>query len=193
VLITFDDGYTSNLDLAAPILEEYGFCATVFVIGANEGELYYPHSGEPMWMARFAYEEAREWVEKGVLDIQSHSYDMHLLSSSGYTDRDGMLRVRGESDEDYRAAILSDLAAFAQRREGRVATELVALSYPFGYYTRDLDDLLAQQGMLLTFTVKEHTNVLRRGDPESLRMLGRFNVTEKWRGAQLVLRLEHSI
>jgi peptidoglycan/xylan/chitin deacetylase (PgdA/CDA1 family) len=193
VLITFDDGYTSNLDIAAPILEEYGFCATIFVIGINEGELYYAHSGEPIWMDRFAFEEASDWVEKGVLDIQSHTFDMHQLASYGYSGRDGMLAMDGESEADYYAAILEDLDTFAQRRGDRVATDLIALSYPFGYYTEELDSFLAQQGIQITVTVEEHTNVLRRGDPSSLRMLGRFNVTDKWRGAQLVLKLEHSI
>ena len=35
VLITMDDGYGSNLTVAAPILEETGMRATIFVIGIN--------------------------------------------------------------------------------------------------------------------------------------------------------------
>ena len=71
ILITMDDGYGSNLDAAAPILEETGMCATVFAIGINEGEEYYPHSGEPMWQERFAFEKAAPWVEKGVIDVHT--------------------------------------------------------------------------------------------------------------------------
>jgi len=52
-------------------------CATVFVIGINEGEEIYIHSGYPLQPARFSYEDAEPWVKKGVLDIQSHSMDMH--------------------------------------------------------------------------------------------------------------------
>jgi len=73
VLITFDDGYSSNLKLAAPILEELGLRATVFVIGINEGQTAYAHTGEPLIPARFSYGEAAVWVEKGVLDVQCHS------------------------------------------------------------------------------------------------------------------------
>ena len=100
ILITMDDGYGSNLDTAAPILEETGMCATVFAIGINEGEEYYPHSGEPMWQERFAFEKAAPWVEKGIIDVQSHTFDMHQLASYGYSGRDGVLRLEGESDED---------------------------------------------------------------------------------------------
>ena len=77
VLLTMDDGYTSNIAAAAPVLEEMGFCATVFVIGINEGESLYAHTGAPLSPERFSYEEAAPWVEKGVLDLQSHTYDMH--------------------------------------------------------------------------------------------------------------------
>ena len=48
VLITMDDGYTSNLDIAAPILEDLGLCAAVFVIGINEGEAVSAHTGEAL-------------------------------------------------------------------------------------------------------------------------------------------------
>ena len=96
VLITMDDGYTSNLTLAAPILEETGFCATVFVIGINEGEEIYVHSGNPLCPARFSYEDAEIWVEKGVLDLQSHTFDMHQQASYGFSGRDGLLPLPEE-------------------------------------------------------------------------------------------------
>lgn len=178
VLITMDDGYGSNLDVAAPILEELGMCATVFVIGINEGEVNYPHSGEPMWQERFAFEKAAPWVEKGVIDPQSHTYDMHQLASYGYSGRDGVRRLEGESDEDYRNAILGDAEAFRQRREGRVATELLALAYPFGYYTQEADELMKEAGYQVTFTIDERPNWLSVGDSACLRMMGRLNVTD---------------
>lgn len=192
VLITMDDGYTSNLEIAAPILEELGLCATVFVIGINEGETLYVHSGQPLQPARFAYEDAADWVEKGVLDLQSHSMDLHQLESYGYSGRDGMLPLPGESGEDYRRAIQEDADQFRQRRQGRVSTELTALAYPFGYYSQELDGLLAEEGLALTFTTEEHCNRLYPGDFSSLRMMGRYNVTERISGENLVDLLDHA-
>ena len=190
VLITMDDGYTSNLTLAAPILEDLGMCATVFVIGINEGEDIYVHSGEPLTPSRFSYEEAAPWVEKGVLDLQSHSYDLHQLASYGYSGRDGMTPLAGETPTDYRAVLDEDMARFRQRREGRVATDLVALAYPFGYYTEETDQILREEGIAVTFTIEPHSNVLVRGDTASLRLLGRYNVTDQWSGQALVRLLE---
>ena len=190
VLITMDDGYTSNLADAAPILEELGMCATVFVIGVNEGDEIYVHSGGPLTPPRFSYEEAAPWVEKGVLDVQSHTFDLHQLASYGYGKRDGMLPIAGEAEGDYRAALLDDMLRFRARREGRVSTQLMALAYPFGYYCQEADDLLAEQGISVTFTIDERANHLFRGNPRSLRMLGRFNVTDNITGESLVKRLE---
>ena len=191
VLITMDDGYGSNLTVAAPILEETGMRATIFTIGINEGEEYYAHSGEPMWQHRFAFEEAAPWVEKGIIDVQSHTFDMHQLESYGYSGRDGVRRMRGESAEDYRRALLDDAAAFRERRGDRVATELLALAYPFGYYDLEADRIMGEAGYQLTVTIDERINRLRTGDEECLRMLGRFNVTDHTSGEALVDRLDH--
>lgn len=190
VLITMDDGYTSNLTIAAPVLEEYGMCATVFVIGINEGEEAYVHSGEPFWQERFAYEEALPWVEKGVIDLQSHTYDMHQLESYGFSGRDGVLRMDGESEEEYRQALLDDTEAFRKRREGRVPGELYALAYPFGYYDLDADAIMEEAGYQLTVTIDDRPNRLRIHDMSCLRMMGRINVTDRISGEDLAYRLE---
>lgn len=190
VLITMDDGYTSNLELAAPILEELDMCATVFVIGINEGESIYVHSGQLLLPLRFSYEEAAPWVEKGVLDLQSHTYDMHQLVSYGYSGRDGMLRLPEEDGNAYRSALEEDLSLFQARREGRVSTDLVALAYPFGYYGDGLDEPLAASGIRMTFTIEERENRLRQGDSSCLWRLGRYNVTNDWAGWQLAARLD---
>lgn len=190
VLITMDDGYTSNLTIAAPVLEEFGMCATVFVIGINEGEEAYVHSGEPFWQARFAYEDAVPWVEKGVIDLQSHTFDLHQLASYGYSGRNGVLRMRGESFEDYRKALLDDAEACRQRREGKVPGDLYALAYPFGFFDLDADAVMKEAGYLVTVTTDDRPNRLKLHDMNCLRMLGRINVTDRISGDELVKRLD---
>ena len=191
VLITMDDGYTSNLTVAAPILEELGMCATIFVIGVYEGALRNPNNGWKISIPRFSYQETLPWVEKGVLDIQSHTFNMHLLIADGFSDRDGMLRMPGESDADYRQALLDDDALARQRREEDGLTgSLNALAFPFGYYDMELDELLKEAGYAATFTIDERPNRLLPGHPEGLRMMGRINVTDAMSGEKLVRRVE---
>lgn len=190
VLITMDDGYTSNLTIAAPVLEELDFCATVFMIGCYEGEVLDFRSGNYIWEERFSYEQALPWVEKGVLDLQSHSFDMHRLAEEGIGRRDGMLREEDETDGAYAAAIAEDVRQFRARREGRAPTEFMALSFPYGYWTRELDGLLGQEGIDFTFTTISCGNRLEIGRPDCLRALGRFNVEEDCSGEKLARRLE---
>ena len=89
LIITMDDGYTSNLEIAAPVLEELSMSATVFVIGVNEGRETYIHSGEPLSPPRFDYSLAEPWVKKGVLNIQSHTFDLHQRAEYGFSGREG--------------------------------------------------------------------------------------------------------
>ena len=193
VLITMDDGYASNLTIAAPVLEELGFCATVFMIGCYEGEVLDYRTGNYIWEERFSYEQALPWVEKGVLDLQSHTFDMHRLIAEGAGRRDGMLQEEGETEEAYAAAVREDLRQFRARREGRAPTEFMALSFPYGYWTHELDGLLGQEGIDFTFTTISCSNRLYIGQPDCLRVLGRFNVEENCTGAKLVRRLERAL
>lgn len=191
VLITMDDGYTSNLTVAAPILEELGMCATVFVIGIYEGESIDANSGNPLYPARFSYEDAARWVEKGVLELQSHTFNMHQLAGDGFSGRSGILPREGEGAADYRAALRADAEKFAARRaECGMDMPLFALAYPYGYFDEDSVDTLREMGFRVTFTVQEETNVLRIGDEDCLWDMGRFNVTERDSGADLVRRLK---
>jgi len=190
IFITLDDGYTSNLTEAAPILEELGLCATVFVIGIDEGEAADPHTGRPMDLPRFSYEEALPWVEKGVLDVQSHTYDLHRTPAGG-DGREGVLRRKDESSEDYREVLMEDARMSAQRREGHgLPTELEALAYPYGRFSWEADGIFEEAGYRLTVTTQEHVNRIYPGKSGSLRMLGRFNVNQDMTGEVLLERIQ---
>lgn len=193
VLITMDDGYTSNLTIAAPILEELGMCATIFPIGIYAGEQISPNSGNPLYPARFSYEDAKVWVDKGVLDLQSHTYNMHQQAQDGFSGRDGILPLEGEFDSEYWAALLDDAKAFAQKRaRHEISTPLFALAYPYGFFTAGADEPLQKAGIRVTFTVLEHSNILRVGDESCLWNMGRLNVTDRDTGEVLLRRLEEA-
>ena len=193
VLITMDDGYDSNVTIAAPILEEMGFCATVFVIGSDAGTVFDIHSGNPHYPTRFSYEEAIPWVEKGVLDLQSHTFDMHQLASDGFSGRDGILPLPGESMTDYYAALHEDMVSFrSDCEEHGYTAPIIALAYPFGYYSEQSETALWDEGIRMTFTTMARSNLLRVGDESCLWNMGRYNVTDHCTGKELVSRLNRS-
>lgn len=193
VFITFDDGYYSNYSLAYPLLEQYGLKATVFSIGTSMGHMeYYKDTDYPL-TPHFGYEEAREMQRAGVIDVQSHTYDMHQWPAfeTGGQVRGNILPLEGERYEDYAAALRSDLAEYDREREEELGAPFRALAYPEGQYRDWTEVLVHQAGIPLTLSTRtDSRNVLVRGLPQSLYALCRWYVTEDTTQEQLLAILQ---
>jgi len=179
LVITFDDGYRSNLEIAAPILREYGMQATISVIGIARGRDTYRDTDYPA-IPHFSFEEARPWVEAGVIQIQHHSHDMHQVRQfePPETFRRGVLQKEGESDEDYRAAFLADFETLRQAIEEALGTRVTTFVYPYGRYDENTEAMLQELGVRVTLTTNVGINTIYFGEPESLFLLRRINMTE---------------
>ena len=179
VIITFDDGYRSNLELAAPVLAEYGMQATIHVVGIARGRDTHWVSGEPI-TPHFSWDEARPWVQSGVIDIQHHSYNMHHARAHEPEEnfRHGVLQREGENDQDYRAAFIEDWIALVEIMQSEIGTIPAVFAYPFGRYTEATEAMLRELGVRVTLTTRFGVNTVRRGDSESLRLLNRINMSE---------------
>lgn len=187
ILISFDDGYESNITLAAPILERYGMCGTVSVIGVSVGKDTYKDTGVSMY-PHFDYDEAKTLYESGVLDIQSHTYDMH--NNSLDTDfRDGVLMKDGESEDAYINALETDFARSKSEIESGVGNEVFVITYPFGKREELTDIVLGEAGARISVTVEEGVNEIIKGLPQSLRCLKRINMTSDIGGDELLRRI----
>jgi peptidoglycan/xylan/chitin deacetylase (PgdA/CDA1 family) len=186
VWITFDDGYTSNITLAAPILEKYGMCATIFVIGTYAGQTYSPHTGTLLTPSRFSYEEVRPYVEKGVLEVQSHTYDMHLSRKEGFDGREGVLRLSCEDIQTYKTVLTTDIQQSAQQLRQELDVQLYALAYPYGYWSKESENILKKIDVSITLTTRSGFNYLVPGEPESMRLLHRYLVTGRHTGKDVI-------
>lgn len=177
VVITFDDGYASNLEIAAPILERYGLRAVVNVIGVSVGKDTYKDTGQPIY-AHFSYDEAGPWVGAGVLDIQSHSFDMHRSERYDEDYRSGVLRKEGESEQDYIAAFCGDYLRSKESIESALGGEVYVFAYPQGYRSELSAALLYELGCRVTLYIDPGVSVVTKGLPQSLLGLPRLNMTE---------------
>ncbi len=186
ILITMDDGYTSNLDIAAPIMEKYGMKATIFVIGLNEGQKFYPHSGEILSPPRFAYEDAVPWIEKGVITIQSHTFDMHQRESYGFSGRDGVLMLKNEPELKYRAELQKDLEASRQSLLDGLGVEMKAIAFPFGLTNSIANGEVKKAGVKLTFVTEHGISTAVAGNPNSIYCMKRITVTDAFTGEDLI-------
>lgn len=185
VVITFDDGYESNYTLALPVLEEYGWPATIFVIGVSMGKDTYKDTGEPM-LPHFSPAQAEEMEAGGRITIASHGYDLHRVEGLDPAPvRIGALPLEGEKEREYRAFLEGD----CRRMEELLGKVPGIFAYPYGEYCQWSEEVLAEQGYYATLTIEERTNTLRRGEPDTLRLLGRYWMTDDITGAELIALL----
>ena len=186
ILITADDGYLDNLTVAAPIFEKYGFTLAVAVIGVSEGKDTYKETGVPI-IPHFSLEQAQPWVEKGVIELFSHTYDLHLGDLDPEGHRHSVTRLEGESDEQYLEALRAD---FDRSMAQLAGLGVPALAYPHGEYSEIAEQAARDAGFQITMTTETGINRITPGRPEDLRLLRRNMVTNRETGADLVAGLE---
>ena len=191
VIITFDDGYANNLTLAAPILQSYGYCAEIAVIGCSAGKDTYKDTGAAM-VPHFSMEQAKPWMDAGVIALNSHSYDMHqVVELDGENCRSGVLPLAGESEQDYIEALKADYTASWEGLSAVVPEDAVRVfTYPYGKYTEISEIVLNDMGVTVTVTTNPGMAEVVRGLPQSMRVLDRFAMTEDVTAQQMLDMLQ---
>ncbi len=126
VAITIDDAYRSVYDVAFPMFQQYGYPFTVFV--ATDAV----DAGLPGTMT---WDQMREMATAGA-----------TFANHGAAHRSTIEREDGATDEEWLAAVHSDIEKGARR----IAEELELLqgsfAYPYGEYTTDVSNMLQDMG-----------------------------------------------
>lgn len=128
VLVTFDDGYASNLELALPILEETHTKVVVSIITERID------SERPGFMT---WDMCRELDASELVEIGSHTHTLHGTC-------EGIKRLEGESKENYRARVLPDIQTSIDRIEAHLGTKPRFLAYPHGVVDPWAEDFLRE-------------------------------------------------
>lgn len=136
VVFTFDDGYKDNLTIALPILQKYGFSATVFVASDLMGTGNY-----------LSWDDVRSLTSQGV-EIGSHTA--------------GHVALAALSPE----AINEQLARSKDVIAVQTGVNPITFAYPFGSRSPVVEDMLRQTGYAAACTGRpgwngEQTNAYR--------------------------------
>lgn len=180
VLITFDDGYLNNYELAYPILKKYNMKATIFVIGVSVGKDTYKDTGNAI-TPHFNFDQAKEMVASGLIDIQSHTYDMHQwadFEKNKNNARITMLPLKGEREAGYIENFKEDITLSQREIMSATGHEVTALAYPTGKYNDLTEVLLSRLNIRATFTTEAGSNTLIKGLPQCMRAMKRYAPTE---------------
>ena len=194
VCITFDDGYLSNYEIAYPLLKKYGMKATIFVIGSSVGCSEYKESGRKI-KPHFSWAQAAEMMDSGLIDIQSHTWDMHQWCEGEGSDtkdvRESALPLKGETESEYIGEFSADIREFQRVYAEKTGRRCNVISYPQGQYSVLSEVTAAECGIQATLVTETgRKNTLIKGLPQSLRVLSRSNVTESTTDEELLGKLK---
>lgn len=191
IVITFDDGYRSNYEFAYPALATRGMKGTIFAIGVSVGKDAYKDTDFAI-TPHFSWDEAREMVASGVMEVQSHTFDLHQWQDyeTAQPARQTAMPLPDESETDYIAALRADSAAWKQAAaDGGLETPF-AFAYPQGEANTIAEAVLLEEGYGVTLRTERGINTLVRGLPQSLRGLKRIGVSGAWSAEELLAQIE---
>lgn len=172
VLITMDDGYKSNYDIAYPELKERDMKATVSIVGRAT---QYTSSYIRNWtLPHVSWPELNEMIKSGVFEVGNHTYDLHKLKSEGGK-RNGITKNFFESEADYSAIVREDSTNLEELLKLNCNYESNIFCYPYGFYDKLSEATISSLGYKVTLTTEEGINNIKPGD--DLIGLKRINVT----------------
>ncbi len=167
IIITFDDGEKSFITKVLPLLEEYKFPANMNLVGSLV-ELYTKNGDTDDRYAYLNEKDVKELVKNELVSLGCHSYNLHSLSG-----RRGMGKIYGESEEEYKKLIYSDIQKFNENFERITGEKTDIMAYPYGIKNETLKTIVREKGFKITLTCREEINQISVGG--SLEELGRFN------------------
>ena len=176
VLLTFDDGYASFYTKVLPLLKAFDYPAVLALVGSwlevpAAGQVAYGDSLVPR--ERFMnWEQIREVAASGLVEISSHSYDLHRgipanpqgnFQPAMTTRRYDAASGRYETDETYLKRLRADLARNSALLKMQLGSKPRVMVWPYGEYNRHAQEVAAEAGMPISLTLDVGKN-----DPQEL-------------------------
>ncbi|MCF7220830.1 poly-beta-1,6-N-acetyl-D-glucosamine N-deacetylase PgaB [Marilutibacter chinensis] len=167
VLLTFDDGLRSVYTHAFPLLRAYGYPALVAVVTdwvdmpagrqIDYGPRMFSRDDFLTWT------QLREMQASGLVEVASHSHDMHHGVNSnpqGNSTPAAVTRIydpaakRYESEAEYLARVRDDLATSASLIERELGRAPRAMVWPYAAYNSQVNAIADTLGMKVTFDLE---------------------------------------
>jgi peptidoglycan/xylan/chitin deacetylase (PgdA/CDA1 family) len=140
-IITFDDGWKSQYDVAWPIMKKFGYPFTLFIYteGVRGGHF---GGGEAI-----TWEQLAEMRDAGI-DIQAHS-ETHQDLRKPY-DKVAKKRL---SPPEYEQWLQNEVGRCKETLEQRLGIKVNCFAVPYGFYNQHVKDVATHAGYEAMFTV----------------------------------------
>ncbi|HFD12356.1 MAG TPA: poly-beta-1,6-N-acetyl-D-glucosamine N-deacetylase PgaB [Crenotrichaceae bacterium] len=200
ILLSFDDGYASVYHILFPLLKAFHYPAIVAVVGkwlepemgsmVRYGDRYLkPRKDFLTW------KQIREMSDSGLVEIASHSYDLHHgilgnpqgnLQPAAVTRRYDPDSLAYADTQHYRQRIRDDLQKNAELIARYIGKRPRVMVWPYGEFSYETIEIADDAGMSFTMTLRDGSNTLA-DNQEIRRVLIEANPKLK----EFVYTLEH--
>jgi peptidoglycan/xylan/chitin deacetylase (PgdA/CDA1 family) len=157
-IITFDDGWKSQYDVAWPIMKKFGYPFTLFIYteGVRGGHF---GGGEAI-----TWEQLAEMRDAGI-DIQAHS-ETHQDLRKPYD----KIAKKKLSPPEYEQWLQNEVGRCKDTLEQRLGIKVNCFAVPYGFYNQHVKDVAKSAGYEAVFTVYGQPITFR----STLDSLGRY-------------------
>jgi len=140
-IITFDDGWKSQYDVAWPIMKKFGYTFTMFIYteGVRGGHF---GGGEAI-----TWEQLAEMRDAGI-DIQAHS-ETHQDLRKPYD----KVAKKKLSPPEYEQWLQNEVGRCKETLEQRLGIKVNCFAVPYGFYNQHIKDVAKNAGYEAVFTV----------------------------------------
>jgi len=168
ILLSFDDGNSSDYRYLLPLLQQYKMKAVIAIIGEAVDRCTKDSEGNPNGKyPNLTWAQVKELHKSGIVEVQSHGYDVHGKRGSG--------KNQGEDAQAYHTRLLTDLTKLQQACETHLGYVPNTFIYPLGIISDGSRQVLEELGFVASLSCLEGVNKIRQGDKDCLFSLKRYN------------------